>query len=322
MKPTHAILLKGRRVAAEPAGNRQLSASGAIASFFGPLIPRIWGPVGVESRVRSPDAEQLARRSFQMIQVEKFSKTYESNLAVDDLSFDVDSGSILGLVGPNGSGKTTTLRVLAGVILPSSGTLRVAGHDIASAPLEAKRRLAFIPDVPHLFENLTVWEHLEFTARIYQLPQSPGPNWKQSAEELLAEFELHDQREKMADQLSLGMRQKVVMCCALLHEPKVMLLDEPLTGLDPRGIRTLYRALEQRASMGASIVLSTHLLGQIGDLCDRFLILKEGRRIAYGTSEDIHTSLPTLEGTASLEEIFFEATEGGAGTGQDLERAG
>lgn len=252
-----------------------------------------------------------------MIQVERFSKSYENNLAVEDLSFEVANSSILGLVGPNGSGKTTTLRVLAGVLLPSSGTLRVAGHDIAAAPLEAKRRLAFIPDVPHLFENLTVWEHLEFTARIYQLS---GGHWEQAAEELLAEFELHDQRQKMADQLSLGMRQKVVMCCALLHDPDVLLLDEPLTGLDPRGIRTLYRALEQRASKGASIVLSTHLLGQIGELCDQFLILKEGRRIAYGSRSEIHTSLPTLDDAASLEEIFFEATEGE--TDASLERAG
>jgi ABC-2 type transport system ATP-binding protein len=249
-----------------------------------------------------------------MIQVENFSKSYDNNRAVDELNFDVASGSILGLVGPNGSGKTTTLRVLAGVLAPSSGNLRVAGHDIASAPLEAKRRLAFIPDVPHLFENLTVWEHLEFTARVYQM-QMRGNNWQQAADELLSEFELGDQRDKMADQLSLGMCQKVVMCCALLHEPDVLLLDEPLTGLDPRGIRTLYSALRQRADNGASIVLSTHLLGQIGELCDRFLILKEGQRIAYGSRADLHTSLPTLVGDASLEEIFFEATEGRAGAG-------
>ncbi len=249
-----------------------------------------------------------------MIQVENFSKAYGNHRAVDDLSFDVAGGGILGLVGPNGSGKTTTLRAMAGVLLPSSGTLRIAGHDIATEPLQAKRRLAFIPDVPHLFENLTVWEHLEFTARVYQIH---GNDWETAANELLTEFELHGQRDKMADQLSLGMSQKVVICCALLHEPDVLLLDEPLTGLDPRGIRTLYRALEQRAGNGASIVLSTHLLGQIGDLCDRFLILKEGQRIVYGSRTDIRTSLPMLEGDASLEEIFFEATEGGAAASFD-----
>jgi ABC-2 type transport system ATP-binding protein len=116
----------------------------------------------------------------------------------------------------------------------------------------------------------------------------------------------------MADQLSLGMSQKVVICCALLHEPEVLLLDEPLAGLDPRGIRTLYQTLRRRASTGASIVLSTHLLAQIGNLCDRFLILKNGQRIVYGSETDIRASLPALERDASLEEIFFEATEGGA----------
>ena len=242
-----------------------------------------------------------------MIRVERFSKTYGDQCAVDGLSFEVATGQILGLVGPNGSGKTTTLRALAGVLQPTSGKLQVAGHDVQDEALEAKRRLAFIPDVPHLFEHLTVWEHLEFTARVY----GTRP-WRDTAEELLREFELDAQRDKSADQLSLGMSQKVVVCCALLHQPAVLLLDEPLTGLDPRGIRTLYRALRARAAAGASVVLSTHLLGQIGDLCDRFLILKSGRRVLYGSQADIQASLPTLAGDASLEEIFFEATEGEA----------
>jgi len=250
-----------------------------------------------------------------MIQVESFSKTYGDQCAVDDLSFDVAAGSILGLVGPNGAGKTTTLRALAGILQPSSGALRVAGHDVVAEPLEAKKKLAFIPDVPHLFDNLTIWEHLEFTARIYQ-----RSDWQNASEALLTEFELENQHEKMADQLSLGMSQKVVMCCAMLHEPKVLLVDEPFTGLDPRGIRTLYRALERRARGGAAVLLSTHLLGQIGDLCDRFLILKDGQRIVYGSRTDIRASLPTLKRDASLEEIFFEATEGG--TDPSLDTAG
>jgi len=240
-----------------------------------------------------------------MIRVEHFSKEYGGDKAVDDLNFEVDVGRILGLVGPNGAGKTTTLRSLAGILPPTHGTLVVAGHDVVAEPIEAKRKLAFIPDVPHLFEHLTVWEHLDFSARVYELT-----NWQSAAQALLAEFELEGQEGKLADQLSLGMSQKVVMCCALLHDPEVLLLDEPLTGLDPRGIRTLYRALRRRADAGASVVLSTHLLGQIGDLCDRFLILKEGRRLVYGSQEDLRVRLPALEGDASLEEIFFEATEG------------
>jgi len=223
-----------------------------------------------------------------MIRVHEFGKQFGEEVAVDGLSFEVEKGSILGLVGPNGAGKTTTLRALAGILPPSAGKLEVAGHDVVAEPIEAKRKLAFVPDVPHLFEHLTVWEHLEFSGR----------------------------EQKLADELSLGMSQKVVMCCALLHEPEVLLLDEPLTGLDPRGIRTLYRALTRRAEAGAAIVLSTHLLAQIGDLCDRFLILKEGRRLVYGSRADLRTSLPALHADASLEEIFFEATEGLAGAGE------
>lgn len=250
-----------------------------------------------------------------MIRVQHFSKEYGGVPAVLDLCFEVEVGSILGLVGPNGAGKTTTLRALAGILPPSKGSLVVAGHDVVAEPIEAKRKLAFIPDVPHLFEHLTVWEHLDFSARIYELS-----NWEGAAATLLAEFELQGQEEKLADQLSLGMSQKVVMCCALLHDPEVLLLDEPLTGLDPRGIRTLYGALGRRAQAGASVVLSTHLLGQIGNLCDRFLILKEGRRLVYGSQEDLRGSLPALERDASLEEIFFEATEGDGGSQGGLPR--
>jgi len=246
-----------------------------------------------------------------MIRVHEFGKQFGEEVAVDGLSFEVEKGSILGLVGPNGAGKTTTLRALAGILPPSAGKLEVAGHDVVAEPIEAKRKLAFVPDVPHLFEHLTVWEHLEFSARIYGVA-----DWEAPAAALVREVELDGREQKLADELSLGMSQKVVMCCALLHEPEVLLLDEPLTGLDPRGIRTLYRALTRRAEAGAAIVLSTHLLAQIGDLCDRFLILKEGRRLVYGSRADLRTSLPALHADASLEEIFFEATEGLAGAGE------
>jgi len=241
-----------------------------------------------------------------MIRVEHFSKQYEDAFAVRDLSFEVEPGQILGLVGPNGAGKTTTLRALAGILPPSDGTLEVAGYDIVGSPIEAKRRLAFVPDVPHLFDHLSVWEHLAFTARIYGVSA-----WEEPAQKLLERFEIAGHADKMADELSLGMSQKVVMCCAMLHAPTVVLLDEPLTGLDPRGIRTLYDALRALAEDGASIVLSTHLLGQIEDLCDRFLILAGGERVVYGSRDDLQRSLTRLEADASLEEIFFEATEGG-----------
>jgi ABC-2 type transport system ATP-binding protein len=243
-----------------------------------------------------------------MIRVEGFSKVYGDTVAVEDLSFDAAAGDILGLVGPNGAGKTTTLRALAGILPPTSGTLAIGGFDVARDPIEAKRRLAIIPDTPSLFESLTVLEHLELTARIYGVE-----GWRSKAATLLEEMEILEQQDKLADELSHGMRQKVAVCCAFLHEPVALLLDEPLTGLDPRGIRTLYAGLKQRAASGAAVVLSTHLLGQIEGLCNRFLILRRGRRLFYGSKDEIRGELPSLKDNASLEEIFFEATEGFGG---------
>lgn len=240
-----------------------------------------------------------------MIRIEGFSKVYGDTLAVDGLSFEVRAGEVLGLVGPNGAGKTTTLRALAGILAPTEGRLAIGGFDLVSDPIEAKRRLAIIPDTPSLFESLTVMEHLELTAQIYGVE-----GWREKGERLLLEMELLEQKDKLADELSHGMRQKVAVCCAFLHEPVALLLDEPLTGLDPRGIRTLYRGLLQRAEQGASIILSTHLLGQIEGVCDRFLILRRGRRLFYGSKDEIRSELPSLKENASLEEIFFEATEG------------
>lgn len=239
-----------------------------------------------------------------MIRANRLSMNYGDTLAVSDLSFEVAAGEIMGLVGPNGAGKTSTFRALAGILSPSSGSVEIGGFDVARQPIEAKRRLALIPDTPNLFESLTVLEHLEFTARLYGVD-----DWRSKAQQLLAEMELVEQQNKLADELSHGMRQKVVLCCAFLHEPVALLLDEPLTGLDPRGIRTLYNALLLRARNGAAIMLSTHLLGQIEGICNRFMILRRGRRLFYGSKAEIRAELPSLKENASLEEIFFVATE-------------
>ena len=239
-----------------------------------------------------------------VIAVQHLSKAYDTQLAVDDLSFVVNAGDILGLVGPNGAGKTTTLRTIAGILPPSSGAVSVAGFDMAQAPIEAKRRLAIVPDEPNLFASLTVWEHLEFTAHVYQVPA-----FAPRAEQLLQELELLDRRHTMADELSRGMRQKTALACALLHEPQALLMDEPLTGLDPRGIRTLYATLRRRAQAGAAIVLSTHLLAQIETLCTTLLILRRGRRVLGGTMAQIRAELPALSRDASLEDVFFHAVD-------------
>jgi ABC-2 type transport system ATP-binding protein len=239
-----------------------------------------------------------------MIEVRGFTKAYGERIAVRELAFSVGAGEIVGLLGPNGAGKTTTLRSLAGILRPSAGSLGIGGFDVVSDPLEAKRRLALVADDPPLFSSLTVWEHLVLTAQLYDLA-----GWEERAGVLLAELELAERRDDLAEELSRGMRQKVCVACALLHEPLVLLLDEPLTGLDPRGIRTLYAALRRRAAAGAAIVVSSHLLAQIEALCTRFLLLHEGRLLLDGSKREIALRLPALRDDVSLEEIFFEATE-------------
>jgi ABC-2 type transport system ATP-binding protein len=239
-----------------------------------------------------------------MISVESLSKNYGEFAAVSDLSFDVVPGEILGLIGPNGAGKTTTLRMLAGVHAPSAGRVTIAGFDVVAYPLDAKRHLALVPDQPELFASLTVWEHLDLAARLYQVK-----SWEPSACELVDELELADRRDTIVAELSRGMRQKVVLACALLHSPSALLLDEPLVGLDPRGMRTLFAAVERRARDGAAVIISSHVLSQIERLCTRFLILRQGQRLLAGTKREIAEQLAHLDDAASLEQLFFDATE-------------
>lgn len=250
-----------------------------------------------------------------MIEVTGLTKLYGSLTAVQDLSFRVGAGEILGLVGPNGAGKTTTLRSLAGIIRPTAGTLRVAGHDLLQDPIPAKRALAFIPDEPQLFDHLTVAEHLGFVARLYGLGDASariGP--------LLAELELTDKRDALATELSRGMKQKLAIACGLLHEPSALLFDEPLTGLDPYGIRRMKGTIVERKKRGAAIVVSSHLLHLVEEIADRVLIVQNGRRIALGTLDEIRAAAPGLSRDASLEDIFLTVT-GRGDAGGDAGRA-
>lgn len=239
-----------------------------------------------------------------MIRVESYKKSYGETIAVHDLSFDVSAGSILGIVGPNGAGKTTTMRALAGIIRPSGGRLSIAGHDVANDPIAAKSQLAFIPDEPQLFDVLTVWEHLEFTASVYRMA-----SFAAEGERLLEQFELTDKRETIAQELSRGMRQKVAICCAYLHQPRAILFDEPLTGLDPRGIRTLKASIRERAAAGAGIMISSHLLDLIGDLCTHLLIVHRGHSLFLGTIAEAKSRLDSAGTDSSLEDVFFQFTE-------------
>jgi ABC-2 type transport system ATP-binding protein len=233
------------------------------------------------------------------IAVERFRRTYGDFTAVDDLTFSVAAGEIVGLIGPNGAGKTTTLRSLAGILRPTSGHVRIDGHDIVDDPLEAKRRLAFMPDEPHLFEYLTVEEHLRLTARLYNVADVD-----ERARALLDELELSGKEKALPGELSRGMRQKVVIACGLVRSATTLLFDEPLTGLDPIGIRKMRQTIVARGRGGAAILLSSHLLHLVEEICSRVLIMRRGRVLAFGTINDIVAARPELAGL-KLEDVFL-----------------
>jgi ABC-2 type transport system ATP-binding protein len=237
------------------------------------------------------------------ILVQNFSKRYGAVAAVQRLNLEIPRGEILGLVGPNGAGKTTTLRALAGILRPTEGSLSIAGFDLAVEPVEAKRRLAFIPDEPHLFDYLTVEEHLRFTARLYGVPDADA-----RIPQLLAEMELTDKRSVLPSELSRGMKQKLSVAMALLHDPAVLILDEPLTGLDPSGIRRMKDTIRRRAERGTAVILSSHLLNLVEELCTRLLLLRRGEVAALGTISELRALRPELA-TASLEDLFIALTD-------------
>ena len=243
--------------------------------------------------------------------IDHFSRTYQATsgpfTAVDDLSFVVAAGEIVGLIGPNGAGKTTTLRSIAGIVRPTSGVVRIDGHDIVADPIEAKRRLAFMPDEPHLFEYLTVAEHLRLVARLYGVD-----DFGRRAAALLDELELAGKERSLPGELSRGMRQKVVIACGLVREATTLLFDEPLTGLDPIGIRRMRSTIAARAQQGAAILLSSHLLHLVEEVCSRVIIMDRGRKIADGTFEELATRADLAAAGSSLEQIFFRVTGHGA----------
>ena len=238
------------------------------------------------------------------IDVEGYSKVYGDMAAVADVTFSVAPGEILGLVGPNGAGKTTTLRALAGILQPTSGRLCIAGHDVVREPIAAKVQLAYVPDDPHLFDRLTVWEHLRFTAAAYRLR-----DWRDVADKLLVRLELVEKRNALASELSRGMRQKTAVGCACLHRPRALLLDEPLTGLDPRGIRTMKDLIREHAAEGAAVVVSSHLLSMVEDLCSTVLILHRGQVLRHGRLADLRGEAAAEGRHETLEELFFRLTE-------------
>jgi len=246
-----------------------------------------------------------------MVEAEGLTKFYGELEALSGVSFTVGEGEILGLVGPNGAGKTTCLRILCGMIPSTRGTVRIGPHLLTKEPVEAKRLLAFIPDEPHLFDYLTVAEHLQFLARIHRLGDVGA-----RAKSLLEEFALADKANDLPPTLSRGMKQKAAICCGFLHNPKAIFFDEPLTGLDPAAIRRMKDAIRKRAEEGAAIVISSHLLGVVEELCHRVLIVQSGKTVACGTREEIARLVPHIRADSSLEDIFLEVTEEAAHSGR------
>jgi len=238
-----------------------------------------------------------------MIAASGLTKCYGEFTAVRDLTFSVQPGEVLGLVGPNGAGKTTTLRCCTGVIPPTQGRVEIGGVDLAADPVAAKRQIAFFPDEPRLFDHLTVWQHLVFVARLYGVT-----GYAARAGPLLAELEMADKRDLLPGELSRGMKQKLAIVCGLLHGPRVVFFDEPLTGLDPAGIRRMKDTMRRLARDGAAVIISSHLLSLLEEICTHVLILKGGAKVADGTLADVRARFAEHP-DASLEDVFFKATE-------------
>ncbi len=272
-----------------------------------PVQPAGWPRIVIIIKLIQPllYSNHPAAKLRRMIEVSGLTKRYGDFTAVHDLSFTVQPGEVMGLVGPNGAGKTTTLRCATGIIPPSAGVLKVAGIDLAADPVGAKRLLAFFPDEPRLFDHLTVRQHLAFAAKIYQVPQHEA-----RADALLAELEIADKADQLPGELSRGMKQKLVIACGLLHSPKVMYFDEPLTGLDPLGIRRMKNTIKRLSREGAAIILSSHLLSLLEEVCTHVLIMKQGRLIAVGTLPEVVAQFSNGEPGVSLEEVFIRATGG------------
>jgi len=242
------------------------------------------------------------------LSVEHLTRTYAGAggtilTAVDDLSFAAGSGEIVGLIGPNGAGKTTTLRCLAGILRPTAGHVRIDGHDLVSDAIAAKRQLAFMPDEPHLFEYLTVEEHLRLVARLYTVD-----DFDRRARALLDELELTGKEGALPGELSRGMRQKVVIACGLVRDATTLLFDEPLTGLDPIGIHRMRETIVARGRAGACVLVSSHLLHMVEEICTRVVIMDRGRKIADGSVAELAARSDLAGAGSSLERIFLRVT--------------
>jgi ABC-2 type transport system ATP-binding protein len=237
-----------------------------------------------------------------MIELLHVVKKFGDLVAVNDLSLLVPRGEFFAALGPNAAGKTTTIRMITGLIKPTAGQVRVAGFDVQAAPLEVRRRLAYVPDLPFLYDKLTPWEFLRFTGQIFRMDDA---RIRRRGEELIGRFHLEEFAGKVMESLSHGTRQRVAIVSALLHEPEVFVIDEPMVGLDPHHVRIVKDVLKERSRAGMTVFMSTHQLSVAEDMADRIGIIHQGRLIAAGTREELRQQAGTV---GALEQTFLALT--------------
>ncbi|MBW1697476.1 MAG: ABC transporter ATP-binding protein [Deltaproteobacteria bacterium] len=240
-----------------------------------------------------------------MIKLEKLTKRFGKTVAVNDLNLEISPGEIFGFIGPNGAGKTTTIRMMAGILQPSSGTVTICGIPMHLQPEQAKMRIGFIPDRPYLYEKLTGMEFLRFTADLFHVDSE---EFLTRAEYVLGMFSLLDWSEELIESYSHGMKQRLIMAAALLHDPQVIIVDEPMVGLDPAGIKMVKELFKNLAEKKVTIFLSTHTLALAEDLCHRLGIIDKGNLLAVGTATELKQRAQLLK--ADLEEAFIKLTSG------------
>ncbi len=238
-----------------------------------------------------------------MIELIGLTKRYGSFTAVDAIDLRVPKGELFGFLGPNGAGKTTTLRMIAGILRPTAGTIRIGGVDISADPIAAKTMLGFIPDRPFIYEKLTGAEFLRFVGGLYS---QNGKDIEHRSRELLALFDLEQWRDELVESYSHGMRQKLIISSALVHKPDVIVVDEPMVGLDPKAARILKDLFREYVRRGHTIMMSTHTLEVAETMCDRIGIIQNGKIRALGTMDDLRSA--SAEGNTGLEEIFLRLT--------------
>ncbi len=239
-----------------------------------------------------------------MIKIKNLSKLYGKTTAVDGLDLTISKGEIFGFIGPNGAGKTTTIQMLAGGLAPSSGEVMVDGISMTENPTSAKLRIGYIPDRPYLYEKLTAIEFLSFTGEMYQMEQS---GFEALAEGMLDRFGLKSWADELIESFSHGMKQRLIMAAALIHEPRVIVVDEPMVGLDPSAIKMVRGLFKDLAEKGTTIFMSTHTLHIAENLCHRLGVIHRGRLIALGSIEELKEKAHSED--ADLEQVFMILTE-------------